>query len=83
MKFNRRTFLNLLVVLGVIVFSAVCFHSVQEIHYLKTFFPTDFAVDEAFDAAAIELIKVIIIGFPILLITGICLIKLRESKSES
>lgn len=82
MKFNTRTFLNLVVLIGVGVFAAVCLHSVDEIHYLKSFFPTDFTVEEAFDAAAMELIKVIIIGLPILLIIGICIAKLRESKQD-
>ena len=82
MKFNTRTLLNLVVLIGVVVFAAVCLHSVDEIHYLKSFFPTDFTVEEAFDAAAIELIKVIIIGLPILLIIDICLAKLRESKQD-
>jgi hypothetical protein len=82
MKFNRRTFLNLVIVIGVIAFAAVCIHSVDEIHYLKSFFPADFAVEEAYYASVIELIKVIIIGLPILLIIGICLAKLRETKIE-
>ena len=80
MRFNRRIFLNSVVVIGVIVFAAVCWHSVEEIHYVKSFFPEEFTVEEAFYAAAIELIKVIIIGIPVLLIIGICLRKLREAK---
>ncbi len=61
----------------------VCLHSVEEIHYLKSFFPRDFTVEEAFYAAAIELIKVIIIGLPILLVIGVCMSKLRQSKRDS
>ena len=83
MKFTTRAFLNLVVLIGVIAFCAVCLHSVEEIHYLKSFFPNQFTVEEAFYAAAIELIKVIIIGLPIILILGICLIKLRGPKRES
>jgi ABC-type phosphate/phosphonate transport system permease subunit len=82
MRANLRTVLNLAILIGVSVFAAVCFHSVQEIHYLKTFFPKDFTMDEAFHAAMIELIKVVIIGLPILLIIAICLAKLRERKAE-
>jgi hypothetical protein len=83
MKFNTRTVLNLVILIGVIGFSGVCLHSVEEIHYLKSFFPGDFTVEESFYAAAIELIKVLIIGLPTLLIIGICLAKLRESRKNS
>jgi magnesium-transporting ATPase (P-type) len=82
MRATLSTSLNLIVLIGVSVFAAVSFHSVQEIHYLKSFFPRDFTVDEAFYAAIIELIKVIIIGLPIVLIIGVCLAKLRERKTE-
>jgi len=83
MKFNKQFILNLAVVAGVVGFSVVCLHSVEEIHYLKSFFPRDFTVEEAFYAAAIELIKVIIIGLPILLVIGVCMSKLRQSKRDS
>jgi hypothetical protein len=83
MKFSTRVALNLVILIGVMAFSAVCLHSVDEIHYLKSFFPEEFTVSEAFDAAAVELVKVIIIGLPIILIIGICLIKLREPKRDS
>ena len=83
MKFNKRFILNLAVVAGVVGFSSVCLHSVEEIHYLKSFFPRDFTVEEAFYAAAIELIKVIIIGLPILLVIGVCMSKLRQSERDS
>ena len=82
MKVNTRTFLNLVILAAVIAFSAISLHSVEEIHYLKSFFPREFTVEESFYAAAIELIKVIIIGLPVLLIIGICLAKLRESKRD-
>ena len=83
MKFSTRVALNLVILIGVMAFSTVCLHSVDEIHYLKSFFPEEFTVSEAFDAAAVELVKVIIIGLPIILIIGICLIKLREPKRDS
>lgn len=58
-------------IVGIVIFSAVCWHSVEEIHYLKSFFPKQFNVQEAYYAAAIELIKVTIIGMPIILIISI------------
>ena len=80
MKFNSRTFLNVVVLVGVVAFTLACLHSVDEIHHLKSFLPDEFTVEEAYDAALVELIKVIIIGLPILLIIGVCLAKLREAK---
>jgi len=60
-------------ILGVVIFSAVCWHSIDEIHYLKSFFPKQFSVQEAYYATAIELIKIIIIGLPIVLVISIVL----------
>ena len=56
--------------------SAVCWHSVGEIHYLKTFFPRQFSVEEAFYASGVELIKVVIISTPFIgiIIIGLCLL---------
>src|SRR5438445_13842587 len=75
---HMRLFLNLVILMGIILFAAICLHSVEEIHYLKSFFPPTFTVQESFYAAGIELIKIIIIGLPIVLIIGISLRKLRE-----
>jgi hypothetical protein len=49
---------------------------VEEIHYLKTFFPRQFSVEEAFYAAGVELIKVVIISVPFIgiIIIGLCLL---------
>lgn len=63
---------------GVVAISAVCWHSVEEIHYLKSFYPNRFNVQEAFYASAVELVKVVIIGIPIFLIIGIGLYLLRH-----
>ncbi|HSL92257.1 MAG TPA: hypothetical protein VK863_06375 [Candidatus Limnocylindrales bacterium] len=52
---------------GIVAVSAVCWHSVEEIHYLKSFYPKEFSVQEAFYASAVELVKVVIIGLPFLL----------------
>lgn len=62
-----------LTVLCLAAFAAVCWHSVDEIHYLKSFFPRRFSVQEAFYAAGVELIKVVIIGMPIVLILFVVL----------
>lgn len=73
-----RVFLIALVTLTVVAIGAVCLHSLEEIHYLKSFFPRSFTVQEAFFASALELIKVIIIALPLLLIISVSLFFLRQ-----
>lgn len=61
------------VLLGLILFLLwlpivlVAQHSVEEIHYLKTFLPSQMTPAEAKDAALIELIKVTFIILPLLI----------------
>jgi len=68
--------------LGIVVFSAVCWHSIDEIHYLKSFFPKQFNMQEAYYAAAIELMKVMIIGMPVVLVISVCLYLWRHKDKE-
>lgn len=74
----ERVFLIALVTLAVAAIGAVCLHSLEEIHYLKSFFPPAFTVQEAFYASAIELIKILIIALPLLLIIAVSLLFLRQ-----
>ena len=53
--------------------SAVSFHSVEEIHYLKSFYPEHFSVSDAASDAVVELIKVSLVAFPLFLIVLVCL----------
>ena len=64
------------IIISIIVVTAVCWHSLGEIHYLKSFYPRQFTVQEAFYASAVELIKVLIISLPFFLIvsTGLSLL---------
>lgn len=75
---NRILRATILSAVGISLFviSAVCWHSVEEIHYLKTFFPRQFSVEEAFYASGVELIKVVIISVPFIgiIIIGLCLL---------
>jgi len=73
MKRAYRALSLAITVVGVAVISGVCWHSIEEIHYLKSFFPKQFTVQEAYYASKIELIKTAIICFPILIIIGIIL----------
>lgn len=51
--------------LATVFYAAVCYHSVEEIHYLKSFYPREFTVEEAFYASGVELVKVLITGLPV------------------
>lgn len=59
------------IIIGVVIFSAICWHSIEEIHYLKSFFPKAFTVEEAMYASVVELIKIVIIGIPFFLVIGL------------
>ncbi len=61
---------------------AICLHSLEEIHYLKSFFPQTFTVKQAFYASAIELIKILIIPLPFLLVFRLGLFFLKNHKSD-
>jgi len=74
---RRRHILTLSTIMGsIVIVSAVCWHSVEEIHYLKSFFPQQFSVQEAFYASAVEFIKVLIITVPFffIVVTAFCLL---------
>jgi hypothetical protein len=71
------------IVVCLIIVSAVCWHSVEEIHYLKLFFPNQFSVEETFYASKVELVKIAIISLPLILIIGISLYFLHYSGKDS
>jgi hypothetical protein len=82
----RRTYQVLILSamgISILIVSAVCWHSVEEIHYLKSFYPRQFSVEEAFYASAVELIKIIIISFPFFFIAGIGICLLYYLRRES
>lgn len=56
------------IIISFITILAVSWHSVDEIHYLKSFYPRNFTVSEAFYAAGVELIKIHIISLPLITI---------------
>jgi hypothetical protein len=77
MKRMRQILIGSAIAISIFVVFAVCWHSVQEIHYLKTFYPKQFSVEEAFYASAVELVKVIIISLPFILVAA-CGIRLLD-----
>lgn len=78
MKRPYRVLISSVIAISLIVVSVVCWHSLEEIHYLKSFYPQQFTVEETFYASAVELVKVIIIGLPFFLIVGTGLYLLRH-----
>jgi hypothetical protein len=73
-----RYFILAVILLAIFAVAAVCLHSLEEIHYLKSFFPASFSVREAFFAGALELIKVAIISLPLVLFIAVGLFFLKE-----
>jgi hypothetical protein len=74
--------IKLAIFISVVFIFAICFHSLEEIHYLKSFFPQTFTVEQAFYASAIELIKILIIAIPFLLVIGIGLFLLKKRDQD-
>ncbi|MFQ5441804.1 MAG: hypothetical protein ACE5EB_03660 [Thermodesulfobacteriota bacterium] len=64
MKKKRSLIFAAAIIVSIIVILSVSYHSLEEIHYLKTFYPSRFTVEEAFYASAVELIKVLVIAIP-------------------
>jgi hypothetical protein len=80
--FLLRAIPILLVFIALAAITAVCLHSLEEIHYLKSFFPPSFTVQEAFYAAALELVKVVIIAIPLVLVIAVCLFIYRQNRDR-
>lgn len=68
-----RKLLIILPVLALLTLTAVCLHSLEEIHYLKTFLPSTMTVQQACYAGVLEIIKLGVIALPLILLTGLCL----------
>ncbi len=83
MKRTYRVLILSTIAISIIVVSAVCWHSLEEIHYLKSFYPQQFTVEEAFYASAVELIKIMIVGLPFFLVVGTGLYLLRRLEEKS
>ena len=82
MKTSRQGLILAAFTLCIIVITVVSWHSVEEIHYLKTFYPKQFTVEEAFYASGVELIKVILIGLPLFFVIGLGLYGLCCSNKD-
>ena len=65
-----------------IIILAVCLHSLEEIHYLKSFYPGKFSVQEAFYASGVEFFKILIISFPLVVIIFVSLAYLKTDRNK-
>ncbi|HEY4706678.1 MAG: hypothetical protein A2054_02650 [Deltaproteobacteria bacterium GWA2_55_10] len=65
------------IIASVLLIIAISLHSVEEIHYLKSFYPAKFTVEEAFYATMVEFIKIHIISLPLIVIILLALFVLR------
>ena len=83
MNRSFKSFLPLLVLTAsLIVVASACWHSLEEIHYFKSFYPKEFTVTETFYASGVELIKVTLIGAPFCLIILVSLYLLSLSSRK-
>jgi Na+-driven multidrug efflux pump len=82
MRGFRRALILVGVVVSVVVIAAVSWHSVEEIHYLKSFYPKQFTVEEALYASGVELIKVLLIALPLFVVIAAGSYWLRRDKRE-
>jgi hypothetical protein len=80
--FWKKLLLSLAIVVSMVVVAAVCWHSLEEIHYLKSFYPKSFTVEEAFYASGVELIKVFVIGVPFFLVLWVSLYLLKIQRNK-
>ena len=80
MKKHIELIMMLAISVSVVFLFAVCFHSLEEIHYLKSFFPQTFTMEQAFYASAIELIKIVIIAVPFVVVIYMGLFYLKNRK---
>ena len=69
-------------VISALIIFAVSWHSLEEIHYLKSFYPAKFAVEEAFFASGVELIKVLIISIPLTVVIALSVYFLKDSRKK-
>lgn len=55
--------------LGII--TALCLHAIEEIHYLKSFYPNSFTVEQAMQASIVELVKLLLGSLPLLIVIAV------------
>ncbi len=82
MKNAWSILLTAAIIVSILIILAVSWHSVEEIHYLKGFYPTSFTVEEAYYATLVEFLKVLIISLPLIVIIIVGLYTLRRLRER-
>jgi hypothetical protein len=80
--FWKKLLLSLAIGVSILIVAVVCWHSLEEIHYLKSFYPKSFTVEESFYASGVELIKVFVIGVPLFLVIWLSLSLLKTLRNR-
>ena len=80
MKLKKKYILWAIVIICLLTIFSVSKHSVDEIHYVKRFYPPVFTVEEAYYASKVELIKVVIISVPLAVLAFVALFMLKRKK---
>ena len=74
--------LLILVTASMVVVISASWHSLEELHFLKSFYPDSFSVADVFYASAVELIRVMIISLPFCLVIWVSLHLLGLSREK-
>ena len=80
MQLKKKYILWAIIIICLFTIFGVAKHSVDEIHYLKRFYPPEFTVEEAYYASKVELIKVIITSVPLVVLIFTALYYLKKRK---
>ncbi|MEE9542931.1 MAG: hypothetical protein V3V95_04030 [Thermodesulfobacteriota bacterium] len=80
MKLKKKYILWAIIIICLLTIFGVARHSVDEIHYMKRFYPPEFTVEEAYYASKVEFIKVVITSIPFVLLTFVALFMLKYRK---
>lgn len=68
-----RPVLAAIIFISLALIFAFSLRSVEEIRYLKSFYPGKFTVEEAFYATMVEFIKIHILSLPLVVLIALCL----------
>ena len=80
MKLKKKYILWAIIIICFLTIFGTARHSVDEIDYLKSLYPTEFTVEEAYYASKIELLKNIITAIPLTVLIFAALYYLKKRK---
>lgn len=80
MKIKKKYILWAIIIICLLTLFGVSKHSVDEIHYFKHLYPTEFSVEEAYYASKVELTKNVITAIPLVVLIFAALYYLKGRK---